>query len=357
MPVSNFVWDVESDNYLMETDETDTATAVYTHEPVQFGGLISQLRNGTSSTYHFDVVGSTRELSNSIAGVTDTYLYDTWGMQLASIGASDNPFRYLGESGHYWDQDVENYYVKVRRYRPHTARWDSGAIDGLNSYLFMDNRPTSDGDPLGLLSSAGLIIVIPPVFPGPRAESTLPCSGLADHFVCCSGDICSFSLSTFYVPLRLSDNSTGLFAFGLSIRHYPGTPSLVGLPPSERRQFRVICQSDVGRVSGVQDHLTVTLLDGTECRFIGDHFSETGQLKENPPGLSEACQKALSVTGDFELGRPPYGRGQSINTTQPVKSVKFRFTIETFCGCGGSDNLGRPNERLSGTLTLEGMVP
>ncbi len=32
MPITNYIWDTESDNILMETDGTDTTTAVYTNE-------------------------------------------------------------------------------------------------------------------------------------------------------------------------------------------------------------------------------------------------------------------------------------------------------------------------------------
>jgi len=42
MPETNYIWDPLSDSYLMETDENDAVTAVYTVEPEPFGRVISQ---------------------------------------------------------------------------------------------------------------------------------------------------------------------------------------------------------------------------------------------------------------------------------------------------------------------------
>jgi hypothetical protein len=66
MPVTNYIWDVATDSYLMETDENGDTTAVYTNEPDLYGKLISQRRDGTTSYHHFDGQQSTRELTNAI---------------------------------------------------------------------------------------------------------------------------------------------------------------------------------------------------------------------------------------------------------------------------------------------------
>ena len=46
MPVTNYIWDKLSDNVLLETDDSNTTTAVYTNKPGQYGELISQHRGG-----------------------------------------------------------------------------------------------------------------------------------------------------------------------------------------------------------------------------------------------------------------------------------------------------------------------
>ena len=65
MPVTNYIWDVASDNLLMETDASGATTAVYTNEPDVFGELVSQRRGGVTSYYHFDAQRSTRELTDA----------------------------------------------------------------------------------------------------------------------------------------------------------------------------------------------------------------------------------------------------------------------------------------------------
>ncbi len=70
MPVTNYIWDELSDTVLMETDENGQTTAVYTHEPGPFGGLISERRGGQSRYYRYDGLGSTRQLTDSTGQVT-----------------------------------------------------------------------------------------------------------------------------------------------------------------------------------------------------------------------------------------------------------------------------------------------
>ena len=65
MSVTNYIWDEVNDTVLMETNSSGTPTAVYTNEPGQFGGLISERQGGQSQYYHFDAIGSTRQLTNS----------------------------------------------------------------------------------------------------------------------------------------------------------------------------------------------------------------------------------------------------------------------------------------------------
>ena len=103
MPTTKYVWDVESDNVLMETDENDVTTAVYTNEPAEYGNLISQRRGNTTSYYHHDALGTTRALTDTTETVTDTYVYTAFGETVATTGTTTNPFRYVGEEGYYSD--------------------------------------------------------------------------------------------------------------------------------------------------------------------------------------------------------------------------------------------------------------
>tara|TARA_R110000868_G_scaffold325463_1_gene586249 strand:+ start:4112 stop:5107 length:996 start_codon:yes stop_codon:yes gene_type:complete len=149
MSVTNYLWDEES--YLEEYDELGTTTAAYTNEPTGFGNVISQRRDSTTNFYHYDGIGSTSELSNSAENVTDTFLYNAWGNVITLTGTTINYFRWIGNVGYYWDEEIGNYYVRARIYEPAIGRWISTDplqfVDGINLYLayFIP----SDSDPSG----------------------------------------------------------------------------------------------------------------------------------------------------------------------------------------------------------------
>ncbi len=136
---NNFIWDVESDNVLLETDDFNVTQVVYTNDPFEFGYLVSQRRSSTTNWYHFDALGSTRDLTNSSETITDSYLYDAWGNQLTTTGTTTNPFRWTGNVGYYYDTELESYYIRARVYEPTIGRWLStdplGFVDGFGLYL------------------------------------------------------------------------------------------------------------------------------------------------------------------------------------------------------------------------------
>jgi RHS repeat-associated protein len=113
----------------------------YTNEPQQYGGVISQRRGTTTSTYHADALGSTRALTDNSGNVTDTYLNDAWGNSVASAGTTVNPFKWVGKYGYYTDNSTAQVYVRARMYQPTVARWLSvdpiGVINGDNLYLYV----------------------------------------------------------------------------------------------------------------------------------------------------------------------------------------------------------------------------
>ena len=64
----------------METTDTNTVQATYTYG----NGLISVNREGANSYYHYDGLGSTRQLTDSSGDVTVSYTYDAFGNLIAS---------------------------------------------------------------------------------------------------------------------------------------------------------------------------------------------------------------------------------------------------------------------------------
>jgi len=158
--MTRYIWDVVSDNVLMEKDEAGATTAVYTQEPGQFGELISQRRNGQTSYYHYDGQGSTRALTDEIGAVTDTYTYSAFGEEVEKTGTTVNPYRYIGSRGYQYNEETGDYYVRARTYEPTIARWLSvdplGFVDSTDRYVYVQNQPVDAFD------LSGLACVLPP---------------------------------------------------------------------------------------------------------------------------------------------------------------------------------------------------
>jgi RHS repeat-associated protein len=98
---------------------------------------------------------STRQLTDSTADVTDSYIYDAFGNTVQSTGASVVPYHFVGRSGYYHDQEVADYYIRARHYSALLARWLSQDPIGLlgrdpDMYRYVGNRPVATTDPSGL---------------------------------------------------------------------------------------------------------------------------------------------------------------------------------------------------------------
>ena len=149
-----FVWDAVNDCVMSELDGSGAVQVTYTNEPRQYGGVISQRRGTTTSTYHADALGTTRALTDNSGNVTDTYLNDAWGNSVAATGTTVNPFRWVGKYGYYTDDSTEQVYVRARMYQPTTARWasvDPGfKIPSAWGFNYSACRPVQIIDPNGL---------------------------------------------------------------------------------------------------------------------------------------------------------------------------------------------------------------
>ena len=146
------VW--SGQNILREVNVSGgTERVLYTLEPAGYGNLISQRRSGTTTWYHSDALGSTRALTNSSGTTTDTYSYYAFGLTVISTGATENPFRWVGKLGYYYDLDRLAYYLRARPYSPKLARFLSydpiGIAGGWNLFGYTGNRPLVMVDPGG----------------------------------------------------------------------------------------------------------------------------------------------------------------------------------------------------------------
>jgi RHS repeat-associated protein len=165
----------------------------------------------TTSYYHYDGLGSTRQLTDSDGNVTDTYTYDAWGESVASEGTTPNPFRWIGQVGYYYDMDTDEYHARERQYNPRVGRWLSQDPlhdswnrfyhaqlrrfvsrdtllydDGENLYLYARANPVNSGDPAGLSVQPG----VPSTGPGPWKPWPWQIDDEAEKRRGCTGNDC-----------------------------------------------------------------------------------------------------------------------------------------------------------------------
>ncbi len=117
-------------------------------------GLLYQVDdNENTTTYHYDLRGSTVALSNPMGYVTDRVEYSAYGAITKRLGLNDTPFLYNGRYGVMTDANGL-YYMRARYYNPMLRRFHnadpSGFQGGMNWYAYADGNPISMMDPFGL---------------------------------------------------------------------------------------------------------------------------------------------------------------------------------------------------------------
>lgn len=138
---------------LEERDASDSLAVSYTYG----NDLISQNRSGVLSCYHYDGQMSTRQLTDDAGGVTDTYIYDAFGITLDQTGSTANSYLYTGEQ---YDPNVGFYYLRARYLNPETGRFlthdplSGNIFDpiSLHRYLYANVDPVNKFDPSGMIS-------------------------------------------------------------------------------------------------------------------------------------------------------------------------------------------------------------
>ncbi|MBI1349390.1 hypothetical protein GC163_24245 [bacterium] len=153
MAITQYTWDPVTDSILEETDGAGNVLASYTNEPTIYGPLISQHSDGDTRYFHFDALGSTRELTDDDENVTDAFNYDAWGNNVFRVGLTATPFQWIARCGYM--RSLQQYSVRYRQFHPLVARWSSVdplfSLFTIQAYCYVNNRPIALRDASGLL--------------------------------------------------------------------------------------------------------------------------------------------------------------------------------------------------------------
>jgi len=126
--------------------------------------LISQNRSGILSFYHYDGQMSTRQLTDATEVVTDSYVYDAFGVLINRVGTTVNNYLYTGEQ---YDPNIGFYYLRARYYNSALGRFITsdlypGSIYepiSLHKYVYANLDPIDKIDPTGLFGFVEMMVV------------------------------------------------------------------------------------------------------------------------------------------------------------------------------------------------------
>ena len=153
-------------------DGTTPASAVLKDGSAVYTPGLSERRGTTSKFYHGDALGSTRGITNTSQAVTDSVLYDGFGMTVSRAGTTPTPFGFVGKGQYQTDSDSGLQLLGHRYYDASVGRFISSdpAKAGDNWYAYCDNNPLQKTDPLGLDPPKGKPVSYEPA-KGPDGEA------------------------------------------------------------------------------------------------------------------------------------------------------------------------------------------
>jgi len=148
--VTQYIYD--SEDILLELDDTNNIVARYTHGPGIDEPLIME-KGGTSFFYHGDALGSITEMTNSVGTVTQSYTYSSFGKIESQLDSTFfQPYTFTARE---FDSETALYHYRARAYDPLIGRFLQEdpigfAGGGLNRFVYVGNSPLNLDDPFGL---------------------------------------------------------------------------------------------------------------------------------------------------------------------------------------------------------------
>ena len=139
----------DGDQIIEERSGTATVVADYTYGPWTDEAL-TMTRAGQTYYYHYDALGSVRNLTNAAGTVIESYDYDPYGNPTANSTVG-NPIRFTGR---WYDAESGLYDYRARVYDPKIGRFLQrdpwGYWDSMNLFTYVNNDPINWLDPFGL---------------------------------------------------------------------------------------------------------------------------------------------------------------------------------------------------------------
>ena len=133
-------------------DGTDAASAVLSDGAATYTPGLSERRGGASHFTHADALGTTRGLTDSTQGATDSLLFDGFGLPVSRSGSTPTPFGFVGAGQYQTDGDTGLLLLGHRYYDASVGRFLTAdpAKAGGNWYAYCGNNPLRGTDPEGL---------------------------------------------------------------------------------------------------------------------------------------------------------------------------------------------------------------
>ena len=143
----------DNEDIAAELDGANTIQVLYIHGP-GIDEPLAVFREGRTSVYHADGLGSITTLTDLNGNPVRTYTYDSFGRLVSQTGTLTNPYTYTGRE---LDPESGLYYYRARYYDPLAGRFlREDPIGGLlqvplllNPYPYAGNSPANNVDPDG----------------------------------------------------------------------------------------------------------------------------------------------------------------------------------------------------------------